>query len=170
MDETRALLDGALRLLTGLAGVVRPIEWLGVEDVEARRLWRTLEEHELTPVRLISSQVPGFGWSLVAVHDEASGNRLASGWGPTTTVGAIAALSAAIAAAQVRRTADAAYEAPAGGPGYLGHLHDGYLDELYAGVGAWLDATGRRLRAQRIHRDPVVGSVAAWCGVVWLGD
>ncbi len=170
LDETRGLLDGALRILTGLAGQVRAMDWLGVDDIEARRLWRTLEEHELTPVRLTSCQVPGFGWSLVSVHDRHSGSRLACGWGPTTTVGAIAALSAAIAAAQVRRTVDAGYVAPPTGPGFIGYLHDGYLDELTTAVSSWLDATGRRLRGQRLDHDPIAGSVAAWCGTVWLDD
>jgi hypothetical protein len=170
LDQARALLDGALRLLAGWVGDAHPIEWLGIDDIEVRRLWRTLEDHELTPVWLRSSQVPGFGWSLVTVHDRRSGARLSSGWGPTTTVGAVAALSAGLACAQVRRTVDPGYAPPSTGPGYLGHLHDGYQAELTTEVVAWLRGIGRRLHGRRLHHDPVAGSLGAWCGTVWLGD
>lgn len=167
-DETRWLLDGALRLLARQAGEARQLEALGIDDAEARRLWRALEEHELTPVRLGYSVVPGFGWVLLTVRDRPTGSRLAAGWGPTTGVAAVAALSAAIATVQVRRSVDAGFAAGSAYPGFLDHLHGAHVDRLAAEVRDFLGATGGRLTGRRLARDAVAGRLAAWCGTVGL--
>jgi hypothetical protein len=168
LDEARWLLDGALRLIADFPGDECTIDRLANDDIEARRLWRTLEEHELTPVRLISRRASGFEWVVVSVHDRRSGARLAGGWGPTAAVAAVAALSAALATHQVRRAVDPGYQPPVTQPGFVQHLHGAQVCELTAAVGAWLRASGHRLRGQRLRRDPVAGLLGAWCGTVWL--
>ena len=170
VDRARWLLDGALRLLARVPAEHHPVEWLGLDDGAARRMARALEEHELTPIRLGRRQVPGFGWTLVSVADRRSGALLGGGWGPTPAVASLAALSAAMATQQVRRTVDPGYGARAAEPGFLAHLHEPYVDDLAAQVGGWLHAGSRRLRGRRLARDPVTGPLAAWCGTVWLDD
>jgi hypothetical protein len=174
LDETRWLLDGALRLLAGLPGEPgddeRPVDWTGIEDVEAGRLWRALEDHERTPVQLSSRRVRGFGWTLVSAHDRREGSLLARAWGPTPEVGAQAALSAAIARQQVRRTVDPGYEAAVSGPGYIEHLHGAHGDQLVAEVTAWLSARGGHIRGQRLRRDTTTGLLEVCCGMVWLDE
>ncbi len=167
-DETRWLLDGALRLLSGRAGQDQPVAWMGLEDLEVRRLWRALEEHELTPVRLVRRRLLGFGWTLVSVHDRRTQALLASGWGPTGAVGAAAALSSTLATQQVRRSIDAGYEGPGGEAGYLEHFHGPHRSELAGAVAAWLDHAGLRLQGRRLRRDPVAGPIDVACGTVWL--
>ncbi|MDQ1393665.1 MAG: hypothetical protein QOF30_2642 [Acidimicrobiaceae bacterium] len=168
VDEGRWMLDGALRLIGAFPGDESTLDAVQLDHLEARRLWRTLEEHELIPVRLISRRITGFEWVLVAVHDRRNGARLAGGWGPTAGVGAVAALSAAIAAAQVRRAVDPGYQAPVMPPGFLQHLHATLVGELTAAVASWLGARGYRLQGRRLRCDPVAGAIGAWCGTVWL--
>jgi hypothetical protein len=170
VDRSRWLLDGALRLLARVPAEDHPVDWPGLDDVEARRMGRAMEEHELTPIRLCRRQVPGFGWTLVSVTDRRSGALLGGGWGPTPAVASLAALSAAMATQQVRRTVDPGYEAGGAEPGFLAHLHEPYVDDLATQVGVWLHAGSRRLRGRRLARDPVAGPLAAWCGTVWLDD
>jgi hypothetical protein len=173
-DETRALLDGMLRLLAADAGWQRrpssELAWLGVDDVDGRRLWRALEEYEATPVRLTDSEVGEVGWHLVTVRHRDRGCRLGSGWGPTLAVAARAALSGATATVQVRRSVEAGFSAAEMVSGYVAHLHDPYLEELAAAVSAWLDRSAHRLRGRRLVRDPVTGPIDPWCGSVWLEE
>jgi len=166
-DETRWLLDGALRLLAGAAGEGRPQDRLRIDDPEVRRLWRALEEHELTPASLTSSRVAGFGWTLVVVHDRRNGAPLGAGWGPTAAVGAVAALSAAIATVQVRRTVDPGFAPGTVHPGFHDHLHGAHVADLGLAVRGWL-GSHRRLTGRRLACDPVAGPLGAWCGTVGL--
>lgn len=175
VDEREWLLDGALRLLSSGAGPgeltdARPVAWLGIDDVEARRLWRALEEYELLPVRLSYCNHPDLDWVLVTVWDRQSDTVVARGWGPTLAVGAIAALSNSIATQQVRRVVDAGFAGSGGEAGLISHLHRPRLDDLAAALGSWLDATGRRLLGHRLAADPVAGTIGACCGPVWFHD
>lgn len=171
-DETRALLDGALRLLAAAGDHRRSSElaWLGIDDVDGRRLWRALEEYEATPICVTDSQVAELGWHLVEVHHRHRPCRLGSGWGPTVAVAARAALSAALAGVQVRRSVDAGFPSAEMANGYVAHLHDSHLEDLAAAVAAWLDRSERQLLGRRLRRDLVAGPIDAWCGPVWLKE
>jgi hypothetical protein len=170
VDQRRWFLDGALRLLAGAAGSEDPLEPRRLQDAEIRRMWRAVEEHELTPIRLSRRRVSGFGWPMVSVHDRRRGVRLAGGWGPTEAVAAQAAVSTALATLQVRHSVDPGFRPPVDGPGFVGYLHDPYLEDLAAQVESWLAAIGRRLWGQRLRRDRAAGPVTPFCGSVWLDD
>lgn len=171
LDEARGLLDGALRLLARdllSEWDGSEVAWIDLDDVAARRLWRTLEDHERTPLLVTTSQDAGLGWHLVSIRHRATAAPLATGWGPTCEVGTRVALSYALATAQVRRTVDAGYPVPPRQAGYLAHVHDASFDQLVAGIGR---STGRRrLRCQRLAADAVAGAITAWCGWVWTDD
>jgi hypothetical protein len=170
LDETAWLLDGALRLLARLPGREQPVDWLGVDDTDTRRLWRALEEYELVPARLTTSRIDGFPWVLVSVRDRRHDTLLARGWGPTAGAGAVAALSAAVATAQVRRSAgNGATLALSPEPGFVHHLHRAHLAALAESVQSWLTTTDRRVWGRRMTADAVAGPIGAWCGMVWLG-
>ncbi|MGH9126021.1 MAG: hypothetical protein ACRDZ8_15040 [Acidimicrobiales bacterium] len=171
LDEARGLLDGALRLLARdllSESDGSEVAWMDLDDVAGRRLWRTLEDHERTPLLVTTSQAAGLGWHLVSIRHRATGAPLATGWGPTCEVGTRVALSYALATAQVRRTVDAGYPAPPRQAGYLAQMHDASFDQLVDGIAR---STRRwRLRCQRLAADAVAGAITAWCGWVWTDD
>ena len=167
LDATEWLLDGALRLLSRCGGDEVAVEWLGIDDPEGRRLWRALEEYELLPITVTSCQPADFGWVLVTVRDRRDGSVLSRGWGPTRAVGAVAALSSALATQQVRRWVDFAFAGASPEAGFVSHLHRSCLDDLTAALESWLGANGHGLRGRRLAADPVAGPIGAWCGPVW---
>lgn len=166
VDEARWLLDGALRILAGLAAPVEALGWSTLSDGRSRRLAQALEDQEQAPVRLLSQRVPGFGWVLVSVHDRRDGSVLARGWGPTPDAAAVTALSGALARQQARRTVGPGCQGS--GPGLLGHMPAEHLEDLSRQVREWLGASGHRLRGRRLLADPVAGPLPVWTGTVGL--
>jgi hypothetical protein len=169
VDRMSWLLDGALRLLGSHTREAGPVDQCTNDDAEVRRLKRFVEVREGTPIRLTQGSVPRFEWVLVTVLDARCGSRLGSGWGPTSAVAAVAALSSAIAGLQVRRTVDPGSTPEAETPGFVDYLHRGHLDQLADAVVEWLAPSGLRLRGRRLSHDPVCGALGVWCGTVRFG-
>lgn len=169
LDETEWLLDGALRLLAQVPGREEPMDWMAVDDTEARRLWRALEDYELVPACLSAGSVGDFGWTVVSVRDRRTDALLARGWGPSQAGGAIAALSAALANQQVSGSAEAGSARAATAPGFVHHLHRSHAASLNASVESWLTTNGLHVHGRRLAGDRVAGPIGAWCGAVWFG-
>jgi hypothetical protein len=156
--------------LARLPGREHPVDWLAVDDTDARRLWRALEEYELVPARLTTSRIDGFPWVLVSVRDRRRDTLLARGWGPTAGEAAVAALSAAVATAQVKRSAEnGGTLALSPASGFVHHLHRTHVAALAEAVQSWLTTTERRVWGRRTTADAVAGPIGAWCGMVWFG-
>ena len=169
-DRTEWLLDGALRLLTRLAGEAVVVDWLAIDHPAARRLWRALEEYELVPVRVSVRTVPLFPWVLASVRDRSSGNVIGEGWGPDAGQAAATALAAAVATQQVGANVVDGPAARVGIAGFHHRLHHTERGELVRAVRAWLAATGQHLTGRRLATDIVAGPIDAWCGAVSIDD
>lgn len=158
--EERWLLDGTLRLLAAhaeLAGAAPAFEDL---DKAAQVLWRTLEDHEFLDVELSLLRVPGVDWPLALVRDRATGQDVASAWGPGPARAAVAALSAALARVQTRRLRGRELVAAGSDTTALLHATDAEVAVLAAQARPRLVPHGDRAT------DPVLGVTPLWYGPV----
>lgn len=159
-SEERWLLDGTLRLLAAHAepaGAAPAFEDL---DKAAQVLWRTLEDHEFLDVELSLLRVPGVDWPLALVRDRATGQDVASAWGPGPDHAAVAALSTALARVQTRRLRGRELVAAGSDTTALLHATDAEVAVLAAQTRPRLVPHGDRAT------DPLLGVTPLWYGPV----
>ncbi|MBY8883684.1 hypothetical protein K7472_02335 [Streptomyces sp. PTM05] len=176
---TRAhwLVDGLLRhaaceALTRSPGT--PLTWDELESSTVRSLWSLLRDFFDLPVALRTHAVPGLDWTLCTAVHAATGEVLATQWGPSGLSAGYAALLAATARAQFEAAEKTAPQAPVLPPDPVGtwslevapdrQIH-GCLRQLRERA----RADGLVPRARRLVRDAAVGELPLACGLVWLG-
>ncbi|MEU1316174.1 hypothetical protein [Streptomyces tibetensis] len=153
-DETRALLDGALRLLAERATPTQEIPDPGRLPERPASLWRTLVGYELTPFEAESAALPGVDWRLVRLRHP-DGRPLSAAWGPDADTALTHALAEALTHVQ------------AGVPATLGTAALTTADQ------PTLDTLCRQLArygptARRAAPDPLLGALPLWHGSVVL--
>ncbi|MFE5771840.1 hypothetical protein ACFQ7O_26135 [Streptomyces sp. NPDC056485] len=158
--EERWLLDGTLRLLAAQAEPAGDAPAFEDLDKAAQVLWRTLEDHEFLEVELRLSRVPGLDWPLALVRDRATGQDVASAWGPGPARAAVAALSTALARVQTRRVRGRELVAAGSDTTALLHATDAEAAVLAAQTRLRLVPHGERAA------DPVLGRIPLWYGAV----
>ncbi|MFE5538777.1 hypothetical protein [Streptomyces sp. NPDC056492] len=158
--EERWLLDGTLRLLAAQAEPAGDAPAFEDLDKAAQVLWRTLEDHEFLEVELRLSRVPGVDWPLALVRDRATGQDVASAWGPGPARAAVAALSTALARVQTRRVRGRELVAAGSDTTALLHATDAEAAVLAAQTRLRLVPHGERAA------DPVLGRIPLWYGAV----
>ncbi|MFF3650265.1 hypothetical protein ACFYXV_16715 [Streptomyces sp. NPDC002181] len=158
--EERWLLDGTLRLLAAQAEPAGDAPAFEDLDKAAQVLWRTLEDHEFLEVELRLSRVPGVDWPLALVRDRATGQDVASAWGPGPARAAVAALSTALARVQTRRVRGRELVAAGSDTTALLHATDAEAAVLAAQTRLRLVPHGERAT------DPVLGRIPLWYGAV----
>ncbi|MER7478974.1 hypothetical protein ABTX60_15175 [Streptomyces sp. NPDC126510] len=154
IDETRALLDGALRLLAERATTTEEILDPGRLPERPASLWRTLAAYELTPFEAESAALAGVDWRLVRLRHP-DGRPLSAAWGPDTDTALTHALAEALTHVQ------------AGVPATLGTAALSTADR------STLDTLRRQLArygptARRAAPDPLLGALPLWHGSVVL--
>lgn len=176
LTEAHLLVDGLLRQ-AGQEALARsvgaPLAWEEVEGITARTLWGLLREFFDIPAELHRHTVNGLDWHLVSVVDEATGEVLATQWGPRPASAAYAALFAATARAQFQAATRSAPQAPVLPPDPVGTWSlevapPAQVDDCLRQLLARARALGLQPRAQRLVRDATVGELALACGWVAL--
>jgi hypothetical protein len=154
IDETRALLDGALRLLAERAATAGEALDPGTLPEWPASLRRTLADYELTPFEVELAALPGVDWRLARLRHP-DGRPLSAAWGPDTVTALTHALGEALTQVQ------------AGVPAVLGTAALTTADQ------PTLDTLRRQLApygptARRAAPDPLLGALPLWHGSVVL--
>ncbi|WP_104820005.1 hypothetical protein [Kitasatospora sp. MMS16-BH015] len=167
----RWLLDGLLRILAEeLPTDLAAPEWSELPPSEpatprARSLRRALTQYFGHPARLHSHTLPGTSWTLATVTDTATGERLATQWGPSVQAAGQAALARALAGRQQEGTALAT---AAVGTRALEWARPAELAALAAALHAPEVLRGRSVHAHLLTEDPVLGPLPFPCGLIRL--
>ena len=165
----RFLVDGLLRIAGARAlAETTPdkIAWAELNHRPAAALWSLLRDYFDVPAELWLRAVPGLGWSLASVVCD--GVVLATQWGPAPATAAQAALSAAVARAQLGPELAELLPAEPVGTWALESLAAEPVASCQRQLTGWLAAQGRPAHASRLASDPVAGEIALPCGAVWL--
>jgi hypothetical protein len=174
LTEVHLLVDGLLRQ-AGREALARstgaPLAWEEVEGITTRTLWGLLRDFFDVPAELRRHTVTGLDWQLVSVVDEATGDVLATQWGPGQASAAYAALFAATARAQFRASARTAPQAPVLPPDPVGtwsleNAPQAEVDDCLRQLLARARALGLQPHAWRLLRDATAGELALPCGWV----
>ncbi|GGM60995.1 hypothetical protein GCM10012275_35060 [Longimycelium tulufanense] len=162
----RWLLDGALQLLADVAEPGAGVEYADVTEGNTRRLWRTLEDHELVPVRVRLGHVAGLGWMLATLLDARDGSVLSSGWGATTTQAVFAAVGDGLARMQVRRVYGSDLFGRTVATSALNEADATTVGELVTQVVKVCAQRGQRLVGWRVAADELIGEIGLSFGRV----
>jgi hypothetical protein len=156
IDETRALLDGALRLLAERAATTGEAVDPGMLPEWPASLWRTLADYELTSFEAELAALPEVDWRLARLRHP-DGRPLSAAWGPDAVTALTHALGEALTQVQ------------AGVPAVLGTAALTTADQ------PTLDTLRRQLApygptARRAAPDPLLGVSPLWHGSVVLAE
>jgi hypothetical protein len=169
-SHRRWLLDGLLRCLApDLVAGERATElgWAQLTRPGHRTLWSLCAEYFDRTMMLRRYALPGTGLVLAEAVDATGELRVAEwGYGPDAAIQH--ALGAAVAHAQAPAEVRAALAAPSSGTRFLELAAPQQLDPVVDQVRTLLREQGRRLAAERIRTDPVIGPLPVHCGRVWL--
>ncbi|GGQ96887.1 hypothetical protein [Kitasatospora griseola] len=177
LTRSHWLVDGLLRQAgqDELAQPVStPLTWNDLERIAVRSQWSVLRDFFDVPAQLWLRTVAGLDWQLVSVMDEATGEVMATQWGPSRASAAYAALLAATARAQLRVAERTAPQAPVQPPDAVGTwaleiTPDRRIQDCLRQLLVRARAMGLRPRAQQLIHDAVVGGLPLACGWVRLG-
>ncbi|MEZ0090959.1 hypothetical protein [Streptacidiphilus sp. EB129] len=177
LTQTHWLADGLLRqagadALAQPVGI--PLTWDQLENASVRSLWSLLRDFLDVPAELRLSTVPGLDWRLASAVHEATGEVLATQWGPSPLSAAYAALFSATGRVQFGAAEKTAPQAPVARPDPVGtwsleiapehQVHD-CLRQLLGRA----QSMGLRPHGQLLARDEAIGELPLSCGWVRLG-
>ncbi len=169
-SHRRWLLDGVLRCLGPelVAGEqATEIGWAQLTRPGHRTLWSLCAEYFDRTVTLRRYALPGTGLALAEAVDATGEIRVAEwGYGPDAAVQH--ALGAAVAHAQAPAEVRTALAGGSVGTRFLELAAPQQLHPVADQVRTLLRERGRKVAADRIHTDPVIGPLPLHCGRVWL--